>query len=248
MVWMILPAFGWFPLCTFFGNFNCRQAGVLIVAHQVAPEQPWLDGYCVEKGFIRQFVAMPLGAGYSAEEQLTGKAEYGGIQIAVYPMKREVFERRFPKVKRVARDIDMVCECRSSMAEYGMGLAPGGRMRQEIYEDPFDFADWDQGNTSRCFVHLSNSMLWRSITGEEPPTVPFTSKEYSDAGLPWFDYYNDKTPALKGSDELKKLKSVKEISKQKGDKALPENESVTPEQIIKLRSKLKKNQVREAEF
>ena len=27
------------------------------------PGQPWLDGFCVEKGMIRQFVAMPLGAG-----------------------------------------------------------------------------------------------------------------------------------------------------------------------------------------
>ena len=54
----------------------------------VAPKQPWLDGYCVEKGVIRQFVAMPLGQGYSAEEQLTGEAEFGGIQIQVFPMKR----------------------------------------------------------------------------------------------------------------------------------------------------------------
>ena len=51
--------------------------------YMVAPEQPWLDGFCVEKGVIRQFVAMPLGAGYSAEEQLTDKAEYGGVQILV---------------------------------------------------------------------------------------------------------------------------------------------------------------------
>ena len=29
----------------------------------VVPEQPWLDGYCIEKGVIRQFVAMPLGRG-----------------------------------------------------------------------------------------------------------------------------------------------------------------------------------------
>ena len=35
----------------------------------VIPKQPWLDGYCIEKGVIRQFVAMPLGSGYSAEEQ-----------------------------------------------------------------------------------------------------------------------------------------------------------------------------------
>ncbi len=30
------------------------------------PRQPWLDGFCVEQGVIRQFVAMPLGAGYSS--------------------------------------------------------------------------------------------------------------------------------------------------------------------------------------
>jgi hypothetical protein len=44
------------------------------------PKQPWLDGFCVSKGVIRQFVAMPLGSGYSAEEQLTGAANVGGIQ------------------------------------------------------------------------------------------------------------------------------------------------------------------------
>ena len=57
----------------------------------------WLDGFCVDKGVIRQFVAMPLGGGYTAEEQVTGKAEYGGLQILVHPMRRDVFERRFPE-------------------------------------------------------------------------------------------------------------------------------------------------------
>ena len=51
----------------------------------VVPDQPWLDGHCVEKGIIRQFVAMPLGAGYTAEEQLTGAAEHGGLQLSVCP-------------------------------------------------------------------------------------------------------------------------------------------------------------------
>ena len=37
----------------------------------VAPRQPWLDGFAVDKGFIRQFVAMPLGEGFTAEEQIT---------------------------------------------------------------------------------------------------------------------------------------------------------------------------------
>ena len=69
----------------------------------VAPDQPWIDGFVVEKGLIRQFVAMPLGSGYSAEEQITGAAEHGGLQISVHPMKREVFERRFPKRAKFGR-------------------------------------------------------------------------------------------------------------------------------------------------
>jgi hypothetical protein len=220
-------------------------------SYLVAPEQPWLDGYCVDEGFIRQFVAMPLGAGYSAEEQLTGKAEYGGIQIAVYPMKRGLFEQRFPIKKYMFSEDFLIDEYRDSEsvdACMGMGLAPGGRMRQEIYEDPFDFTDWDLENQGRCFVNLANSMVWRSITGENPPTVPLTSKEYAEAGLPWFDYYDDNAKALEGSANFKKLKSIKEMAKTKGDQPLPENESVTPERIIKLRRNLKPDQVREAEF
>lgn len=46
----------------------------------VLPQQPWLDGFSVQKGLIRQFVAMPLGDGYTAEEQLSGTAQHGGLQ------------------------------------------------------------------------------------------------------------------------------------------------------------------------
>ena len=68
----------------------------------VLPEQPWLDGFAVRKGVIRQFVAMPLGAGYSAEEQITGKADTGGIQLQVFPLRAEAYFRsevaeRLPK-------------------------------------------------------------------------------------------------------------------------------------------------------
>ena len=59
----------------------------------VLSEQPWLDGYCVEKGVIRQFVAMPLDDGYTAEEQLTGAAQHSGIQVVVYPMKLERYRQ-----------------------------------------------------------------------------------------------------------------------------------------------------------
>ena len=214
--------------------------------YMVSPKQPWLDGYCVEKGIIRQFVAMPLGSGYSAEEQITGEGEWGGLQIVVYPMKRKIFENRFPIVAEVG-------EIRASLKSYRiaepqMGLAPGGRMRQEILKDPFDLHDWEIDEKSRCFVHIANSLVWKAITGEAPPTVPFTAKEYTQHGLPWFKYYSDDSAALKGSSTLSKLKSVFAMGKRKGDVPLPENESVHVENIIKLRKGLKEGQVREGSF
>jgi hypothetical protein len=218
--------------------------------YMVAPRQPWLDGFCVEKGLIRQFVAMPLGAGYTAEEQLTGKAEHGGLQVVVYPMKREVFERRFPE--RDTRAYESVA--RGGIVKFrkacfaDMGLAPGGRMKQELYADPFDFADWDQTQKSRCFVHLANSLVWQEITGKQPPTTPPTAKQYARAGLPWFDFYADGATALAGAPALAGLKSVAELGAEKGDVPLPENESVTPETVVQLRRKLQPNEVREGRF
>ena len=70
--------------------------------------------------------------------------------------------------------------------------------------------------------------------------VPFTAVEYNQSGLPCFDYYSDNSHALKGSDKLKGLKSVVQIAKIKGDKPLPENVSVEPGNIVKLRKGLKK--------
>lgn len=126
-----------------------------------------------------------------------------------------------------------------------MGLAPGGRMKQNIEKDRFDVDDWDMAHASRCFVHICNSMVWRQITGSNPPTVPPTAKEYTDAGMPWFDYYAEDSNPLTGAKTLTGMKSVAAMDKKKGVISLPENEPVTPAHVVKLRKGLKKGQVRE---
>jgi len=204
------------------------------------PDQPWLDGFCVEKGVIRQFVAMPLGSGYSAEEQLKGTGEFGGIQVIAYPLKAEHY-----RPVRYRESFVEATVCASVAPD--MALAPGGRMQQEIYEDHRPLGHWNRERSSRCFVHLANSLVWRAITGENPPTVPMTAKEYTRAGLPWFEYYSEQ-PALDGSQKLGGLESVVQKAKSKGEPALPENEPVTPEKIVKLRAGLQKGQVREGAF
>ncbi|CAN9264703.1 unnamed protein product [Alternaria alternata] len=51
----------------------------------VLPNQQWLDGICIAPGIVRQFVAMPLGSGYTIEGQKTAKEKYGGLQLEVTP-------------------------------------------------------------------------------------------------------------------------------------------------------------------
>ena len=221
--------------------------------YMISTEQPWLDGYCVEKNIIRQFVAMPLGSGYSAEEQVTGEAEHGGLQIIVYPMKREIFEKRFPKIdfvreSRIMYQMAAPAPCESieeSASSFDMGLAPGGKMHQEIYEDPFNFDDWDQNTNSRSFIHIANSLVWRAITGNNPPTVPFTAKEYTNNGFPWFEYYDDNSESIDGASILSKLKSIIQKGNDKGENPLPENTAVKPGNVKTI---VKKNKVREGIF
>ena len=203
----------------------------------VLPEQPWLDGYCVEKGVIRQFVAMPLGQGYTVEEQITGAARHGGLQIVVYPMKPERYEalvaaRESEYSGRVLHDqAPMELACGSP----GMGLAPGGRMKQDIHDDPYGLDAWDQRHAGRCFVSIVNSSQWMAITGERPPTEPPTAKEYTEMGLPWFDYYGGDAQAIAGAEKLKAIKSVAQVGKERGRAPLPGNESVEVKYTIPLR-------------
>ncbi|MEN8151278.1 MAG: hypothetical protein ABFS86_15790, partial [Planctomycetota bacterium] len=190
----------------------------------------------------------------TAEEQLTAQAEHGGVQIVVCPMKREVFERRFPKVppgvlrRRSIGVMEDLCAAPPESADMDMGLAAGGRMEQEIYDDPYDFEDWDRSTRGRCFVHLADALAWRAITGEAPPTVPPTARDYTRAGLPWFDWYAEDAKAVDAQERLKGLKSVKEIGIERGENPLPENESVGVEDIRVLRSGLRRNEVREGSF
>lgn len=51
----------------------------------VLPQQPWLDGIADAEGVVRQFVAMPMGQGYSVEAQITGQETCGGLQFEITP-------------------------------------------------------------------------------------------------------------------------------------------------------------------
>ncbi len=213
----------------------------------VVPTQPWLDGYAVTKGVIRQFVAMPLGEGYSVEEQLTGRADTGGVQILVHPMKAERYEALIKSQRARFQKAGFEGALPAAPAAAAMGLAPGGRMKQEVYNDPYQISDWDQDHAARCFVTLLNAPNWLAATGERPPQLPPTAADYGRHGLPWFDWYGGDAVALDGSQRLAATRSVAELAQQRRESALPENESTPADRVIVLRAK-GINAVREADF
>jgi hypothetical protein len=150
--------------------------------YMVCPDQPWLDGFNVGHGFIRQFVAMPLGEGYTVEGQLTGREEVGGLQICVLEPKPGRFPNQPPRtVRRLAR---MRCSVDACVAPVEMGLAAGGRMLQDIYPDSYGVDTWDQSRKGRVFVHIVNSATYETITGRPPPPTPISARTYTEYGLP----------------------------------------------------------------
>lgn len=200
-------------------------------SYVVAPGQPWLDGFRTDTGQVRQFVALPPGAGDTAEGKLTGAETVGGLQIAIRPMQRAFFEQRFPPVMREPQTTYRADTILYSIAAPDLGLAPGGRTHQKIYTDPYTFAEWHPTACSRCFVHLANSLSWQTITGQTPPIRPPTAREYTQAGLPWYDYYDDRE-ALHGPCLLGRLKSIMARTRGRRKKPLPEDTSATPQVIV----------------
>ena len=256
----------------------------------IVPKQPWLDGFNTGNGEVRQFVAEPLGEGITVEEQLTGEAENGGLQIQVYPLKRALWleileerrreeERRLEELRRWREDrerrlkaaqkdskspfsgwwnlrqkkddsrcgevvydqmlsktlncwssepnrqMSVQCDMAKSREDFclyqsailddsdecakEMGLAAGGRIRQEIYKDERKLSEWDDRHTSRVFVHLLNAQEWRYVTGKPIPHKPFDTNTYNRHGFPWYDHYAS-NPSIEGSTKLANVRTVAE--------------------------------------
>lgn len=63
----------------------------------VAPKQKWLDGIRTTNEMVRQFVAMPVGSGYSVEKQITGNDYIGGFQMEIIPRRAN----QLPELEKV---------------------------------------------------------------------------------------------------------------------------------------------------
>ncbi|CAN8095472.1 unnamed protein product [Discula destructiva] len=275
-------------------NVALKNAGQSLQDYVVVPRQRWLDGVSVEPGAVRQFVAMPMGQGYTVEAQLTGQEAAGGLQFEITPAKLDpknpvhiktppvyddpptgdgnlkiyfqflggkVFslqcssDDRIKSLKtglyemmgtppdqqrlihagrqleddRTLRDyniyrestIFVVLRLRGGgtsleMQEntHQMGLAGGGKIQQSIETDLYDSRFWFRGLTLPISVQILNSNAFRRVTGFDPPPCPLTARQYADAGLPFFEMFEESS-AVSGKEAFASLKSVNELEQQK---------------------------------
>jgi len=169
----------------------------------VCPDQPWLDGINAGDGFVRQFVATPLGSGLALEEQLGARELTGGIRFTVFGPKSELLP---------AHATPTASELQSPLMEGPPGeeriaLGVGGKIRQQIYPDPYGVEVWDTSKPLRAFVHLLNSEQYSALTGLEAPPTPIDAQTYARLGLPWFELADDGAD-LPAADRLTKLQTV----------------------------------------
>jgi hypothetical protein len=177
----------------------------------VVPPQQWLDGYKTGTNVVRQFVAMPLGKGYSVESQISGEEKFGGIQIIVFKPRKGVFSPPKP----IYSDPDMLSIFDSGpMTE--MGISAGGKIKQKIYEDKYGAETWDENHFGRVYIHIVNSLAFEQITGLKPPKSPIDIKTYQKYKIPWFEVYDEPLKDVKTSEELYEVKPIKLIDKIKG--------------------------------
>jgi hypothetical protein len=195
----------------------------------VCPDQLWLDGINTGHGAIRQFVAMPLGLGYTVEAAITEGEEFGGIQITVF----EPVPGRFPDEPPPQTATSPMSAPRK--VAQPMGLGAGGVMRQKIYPDLYGIDAWDQDNYGSVDVRIVNSLQFRELTGHEPPPTPIDAKIYTEHGLPWFELYDEAQGDLAPSDRLSTAKTITARDQERGE-TTPEAGSfeVSDTQVKKL--------------
>jgi hypothetical protein len=195
------------------------------------PRQPWLDGINAGDGFIRQFVAVPLGSGATVEGQVTGQETHGGVQLrAVSLTERALAAWRAAQVHARHRVGSSGGISPAPALSAAMGLGAGGRMVQEVYADNRPLADYEEDGSRRVFVHLCSAAQWTAITGEVAPPSPVDRDAYVSAGLPWFDYYDADARDLAAPQTLAKVKTVGEKLGKKEDSFAP----VDPKTVIHL--------------
>lgn len=197
----------------------------------VCPNQPWLDGFNMGGGVVRQFVAMPLGQGYAVEASF-GARERGGLDIVVFQPKPDRFPEeppsQPPRLERLHMPLFSIDD------EQKMAIGAGGRMRQQLVPDPYGVDTWDVATADGVRIELVNSTAFRALIGRDPPKTPIDAATYTAHGLPWFDLYDEAAaslPTARGQEIKTVRERERERDRERGKDQAETSIDVLPTQI-----------------
>lgn len=97
-----------------------------------------------------------------------------------------------------------------------MGTAPGGLIQQHIRKDCHDSVIWLRDLTFTVPVQILSTQMFKEVTGSEAPPCPSNAQTYRDAGVPFFDLFEEAPSDVAGSDAFAPLKSVNEMETAQG--------------------------------
>jgi len=199
-----------------------------------------------------------------ASEQLAKDSEAGGFAIEVFPMRAD---RYFPdfvesELENLMHDVltnllgigwegeSQVLLCRSATAmccesSGGFGLGSGGKIQQEIFADAHEIDARSFHYAIHLCVHTCNAMMWRKVTGENPPHPPLTAREYTRHRIPWFDYCRDDLLVLSGTGSLAGIKSVAQLSASKGLASGEDGDEIDPSLVVQYGNARRPEEIRE---
>lgn len=135
-------------------------------------DQEFLTGYKTGKNTVSKFMATKLGDGFTPEEQITGEASFGGIQIICYPLKASVYKamnnKKISDEPKRNPDV-MYSKKRDHLKESTIGLSLSEFENLTIHEDQFGVDSWETSSNDRCYIHLCHSKNWTDYTRLKEP-------------------------------------------------------------------------------
>ena len=216
------------------GEVDATELTASPQSYVVCPPQLWLDGINSGQGVIRQFVAMPLGRGYTVEASVAGRESVGGMRITVLEPRPGLFPDEEPPRARPAGGSAGAPLRAASAAASRMGLGAGGVMRQKIYPDPHGVDAWSRDDSVRVVVHVVNSEQFAALVGREPPPPPIDAATYARHGLPWFDLYDETRGDVAPPAPLSRATTVAERERERGEEAEELGVDLSGAPIVKL--------------
>jgi hypothetical protein len=193
----------------------------------VVPDQPWLDGIRTHAGLVRQFVAVPLGAGFTLDEQLQQGSAAHGIALREHAARPGCFPDQGPSARTEIAETPRM----HSLPAPAMGIGAGGTIKQKIYPDTYGIDCWNGHSTAAAKVYIINSAQFIYVTGRPPPPPVISAADYTRSGFPWFALWDAESGDLGSQSVLEQVKSIGSIDRSRDPQHQDQSIDIPKDQI-----------------